>query len=268
MLTSVLACGTVGIYDPEATQVAMKETVVALQATIAALESKASQNRPITPQIRVVTAIPKPSPSPIIVSSTFTRASSLGQTIILTGTPRSTPITTISPQTQTSILVATFTPTPTPKNYPNAPVVLEPDAGAVVEESRNILLRWSWNNVLGSNEYYDIKMRPDGQDRSAYVVWEKSKGHSLQVNLTPGRYYWTVQIVKGYYKNNSGRPEDRIFEGFLSPESEPRLIVIAAKNDDNKRPTPSPSPVLMLDENDSNDLDIPNETREAPAEFR
>jgi hypothetical protein len=253
VLIPILACDAIGIYDPEATQVAMDETVVALQATIAVLESKASQSRSVTPQIRVVTATPKPSPSPIIASSTFTRASSLGQTIKLTGTPRPSPITTISPQPQTTILVATFTPTPAPESYPNAPAILKPGAGAVVEGNQKILLQWSWNNVLGPDQYYDIKIRPDGQDRSIYVVWEKGEAHNLQASLPPGRYYWTVQIVKGYYKNGNSQPEDRVFEGFLSPESEPRLIIIAPRDDDGKTPTPTPPPVIILDDGDAGD---------------
>ena len=44
-----LACGAVGVYDPEATQTAMEGTVVALQETISALEAGVSQ--PATPQI-------------------------------------------------------------------------------------------------------------------------------------------------------------------------------------------------------------------------
>ena len=94
----------------------------------------------------------------------------------------------------------------------------------------------------------DIKIRPDGQDRSAYVAWEEGLGHDLQANLAPGRYFWTVQIVQRYYKNDVKAPENRVFEAFLSPESEPRLIIVAARDDDDddddkatRTPIPDPT---------------------------
>lgn len=231
-----LACGTVGVYDPEATQVAMESTVVALQATISALEEDVSQ--PESPRIIVVTATSTPGSAQVPESSTVVAASSLGQTINLTPTPTDTPIT-ISPQEKIVTVVVTLTPTPTPESYPDAPITLEPPEGTVVEEGREILLHWSWNGILGPNEHFDIKIKPDGQDRSAYVAWEEGLGHNLQANLSPGRYYWSVQIVKGYYKNDVKAPENRVFEAFLSPESEPRLIIVAERDDDDHKPTPT-----------------------------
>lgn len=249
-----LACGAVGVYNPEATQAAMQGTVVALQETITALEGNIGQNQSDEPQVIVVTATATPTPQ-VAGSSTVVAASSLGQTI-LTPTPTPTPVD-ISPQDKVVTLVATFTPTPTPKSYPNAPVLIEPREGTVVEEGREILLHWSWNGVLGPNEHFDIKIRPDGQNRSAYVAWEEGAGHDFTANLAPGRYYWSVQIVQGYYKDNIKEPENRIFEAFLSPESEPRLIIVAERDDD-PTPTPTPRPDLNGNE-DTGDAAAPEE---------
>lgn len=239
----MLACGAVGVYNPEATQVAMEGTVVALQATISALEDSITQNQS-EPQIIVVTATstPTPTPQPIADESTVIAASSLGQTIELTPTPTATPITIPSQDTVVTV-VATFTPSPTPKSYDEAPIISEPVEGTVVEEGKEILLRWSWNGLLGSNERYDIKMRPDGQSRSAYVAWEDGTAHDFRADLAPGRYYWSVQVIRGTYKDGIIEPENRIFETFLSPESEPRLIIVAAKEEKKKTPTPTPTPV-------------------------
>ena len=237
---STLACGAVGVYDPEATQTAMESTVTAMQATISALEAGVSQ--PATPQIIVVTATPTAGLSQVSESSTAIPASSLGQTINFTPTSTPTPLT-ISPQDQVVTVVATFTPTATPKSHPDAPIILDPRAGTVIEEGREILLHWSWNGILGPNEHFDIKIRPDGQDRSAYVAWEEGLGHDFQANLSPGRYFWSVQIVQGYYENGVKAPENRVFEAFLSPESEPRLIIVAEKDDDDDdEPTRTPTP--------------------------
>lgn len=238
-----LACGAVGVYNPEATQAAMEGTVTAMQATISALEAGVSQ--PASPQIIVVTATPASSSTQASENSTVIAASSLGQTINLTLTPTSTPLpATIAPQDQVVTVVATFTPTSTPESHPDAPIILDPRAGTVVEVGREILLHWSWNGILGPNEHFDIKIRPDGQDRSAYVAWEEGTGHDFQANLAPGRYFWSVQIVQGYYENDVKAPENRIFEAFLSPESEPRLIIVAARDDDDDddKPTKTPTP--------------------------
>lgn len=244
-----LACGAVGVYDPQATQAAMQGTVTALQATIAAME----QGQNDTGKIIVVTATttPIPTATPAATGSsraTVIAASSLEQTIELTSTPTPTPVAITSQDTVITV-VATFTPTPTPKRYTEAPILIEPREGTIVEEGKEILLHWSWNGILAAGERFDIKIRPDGQTRSAYVAWEEGQGHQLVANLAPGRYYWSVQVIKGYYQDNIKEPENRVLEAFLSPESEPRLIIVAKKSEEKKR-TPTPTPRPDLDNND------------------
>jgi len=242
MLLAGMGCGAVGVYDPQATQVAMEGTVTSLQATISALEGRLDQGSSApAEEIRVVTITPTPVESTSVTSATVIPASSLEQIIQLTPTPSPVAITT---RDNVVTLVATFTPTPTPEQHAEAPIISAPRQGAVVEQGREILLQWSWNGILKSNEYFDIKIKPDGQTRSAYVAWERGEGHTLKADLAPGRYYWTVQLLQGHYKNNSGEPEDRIFEAFTSPESEPRLLIVAARDDDDddRRKTPPPPP--------------------------
>lgn len=244
-----IACGSVGVYDPEATQQAMQGTVTALQGTIIALEGRLDRQQ-VEAQVIAVTATPIPKAVPARASqSSGNAALSLEQTLDLTPTPTPTPFT-VQPQDQTIILVATLTPTPTPEQYTAAPIIIEPRAGTIVEEQQELLLRWSWNGLLKTGEYFDIKIRPDGQTRSAYVAWEQGTAHDLVANLAPGRYYWSVQIAKGYYQNNSGEPEDRVFETFLSPESEPRLIIIAKHEDREPTRTPTRRPDLNPDLDD------------------
>jgi len=264
LASSSLACGAVGVINPEATQTAMESTVVSLQATITALEDRLPAEQ-AAQQIVVVTATPAPATPTKVAKASAIAASSLGQTINPPSTP--TPVI-ISPQDKTVIVVATLTSTPTPERYANAPIILEPVDGTVVLEQREILLHWSWNGLLKADEYFDIKIRPDGQSRSAYVAWERGTGHTLLANLAPGRYTWTVQVVKGYYKNNSGEPEDRVFTDYLSPESEPQLLIVDKKrssdDDDRKTPTYTPTPTSTPDDVDTQDAgDTEEESDEA-----
>lgn len=258
-----LACGGVGVYDPEATQAAMSGTVTALEATISALENKIDENQSdqSTSPIQTATETPTVEATPTSAArDTVIAASSLEQTVELAPTP--TPLT-VSPQDRTVVIVATLTPTPTPELYTAVPVITEPREGVIVEEGGELLLRWSWNGILKSGEYYDLKIRPDGQDRSAYVAWERGEAHDLQANLAPGRYYWTVQIIKGYYQNNSGQPEDRVFEAFLSPESKPRLLIVAAKEKNEER-TPTPTPTERPDLSSDNPSEATPEATDTP----
>lgn len=269
IILPTLACGSVGVYNPQATQQAMEGTVIALQATIAAMENKTDQAQPDQSdeeRIVVVTATPTPTSPKPVGSATVIPASSLGQTIQLTSTPTPTPIT-ITQQDTVITVVATFTPSPTPEQHTDAPIIVDPPPGTVVEEGREILLHWGFNGLLKPEEYFDIKIKPDGQERSAYVGWERGLSHNLVANLAPGRYYWSVQVLQGYYKNNSGEPEDRVFEAFTSPESEPRLIIVAGKSK-KRTPTPTRRPDLNNNGNSNNSGESQNTpaTPEPPAE--
>lgn len=143
------------------------------------------------------------------------------------------------------VIVVTPTETPLPASYPEAPIITGPREGTVVGQGQDVLLNWSWNGLLGPNEYFEVKLRPDAQSRSVYIAQELGEAHDLSnANLGPGRYQWTVQVVQGYFINNSGHPDDWVFEAFRSPESEPRLIIIDShdNNDDDDDDDGSASP--------------------------
>lgn len=220
------ACQGVGIYNPQATETSLEATVGALQGTIVALETAQAGAQPPaspTPTLAMETPTasptkPPPTPTPTTfpsptASPTSGRAkTSSSETVVVTATPTQTP-----------------TPEPTSGAYDVLPILLEPGDGVIIEEGRQILLKWAWPGSLGPNEYFDIKFKPDGQDESAHIIWEKDQEHEFTANLPPGRYYWSVQVLKGSYKNGEAKPENRQFEAFLGPESEPRLIVIGKR---------------------------------------
>lgn len=241
-LAVIVACGSIGVYDPQATQMALQGTVGSMQATITALEASGQADPtqaspPPSPEIVVVTATPTDTPI-----ATPTSPPEPTATPTDTPEPTSTPLPTATTKppvvAQSQVITIVVTPTPiltvtTAQAYEIAPAIIAPEAGTIVEQGREIALQWSWNGVLGPGEYFDIKVRPDGQTRSAYIAWERPEVHSFKADLPPGRYYWSVQILKGYYHNNSGEPEDRVFETFLGPESEPRLIIISDRPSSN-----------------------------------
>ena len=259
-LAVIVACGSIGVYDPQATQTALQGTVGSMQATIMALEAAGQADptqtsAPPSPQVVVVTATPTDTPV-----STPTPLSEPTSTPTDTPEPTATPLpaATTKPvvkppavtQSQVITIIVTATPiltTTIAQAYEIAPAMIAPEAGTIVGQGRDIVLQWSWNGVLGPGEYFDIKIRPDGQTRSAYIAWERPEAHTFKADLPPGRYYWSVQVLKGYYHNNSGEPEDRVFEAFLGPESEPRLIIIGdrpSSNPASQSQADPPAPML------------------------
>ena len=231
LLLSSVACNNAGVIGNAPTQAALESTVVAMQATLESLNTQPVQQATVaepTPQIIVVTATSTDTPLPSPTSLPTDTATPLP---IPTEMPTNTPAS--HPQSNVVIIIATPTtpPSPTPSN--EAPVNLTPPEGTVVEQGREILLQWSWNGLLGPHQFYEVKLRPDGQPRSAYIAQELGEGHNFLANLSEGRYYWTVQLVQGYFVNDSDHPDDWVFEGFLGPESEPSLLIIA-KNESNR----------------------------------
>jgi hypothetical protein len=252
-LVATTGCLGAGLYRPEATEAALQATVSALQGTIIALEQTTSaqvhleESASSQPIVATATASPtRPAATSTLMparlrptasatqrpTATKRSGASQGETVALTASPTTTPIPTASP---------TPPPTPTPLDLSAPPLLLEPGDGTIIEQSRNILLRWSWSGRLEPNQYFDIKIRPDGQTASAYVAWAADERFDWQADLPPGRYYWSVQVIQGYYQNDSGRPEDRVFEKFLGPESETRLMVI------HERPPATPRSVSQAD---------------------
>lgn len=219
----ILACNSiVPLNNVPPTENRLEGTIVAMQATLQTIEEQQiSPTASPTARLIVVTATSTPTP---IASATP----------LPTSTPMPTPTSTAShtpvPQSRTIVIVVTPTSPPTATSYPEAPITIAPHEQAVVAKGREILLHWSWNGLLVEpNQYFEVKLRPDGQSRSVYIAQERGQAHNLKANLGDGRYLWTVQIVQGHFINNSGHADDWVFEGFRSPESAPRMIIV---NDD------------------------------------
>lgn len=233
---TLLACSSIGLVDPAAENAAIQSTVAAMNATLEALKIQQTQPPPPSPQIIVVTATPTDtppaSPTPISTPTPLPTATP----VPATSTPAPVAAQAGAPG-RTIVIIVTPTSPPTPTPYPEAPIIISPREGAIVAKNQETLLHWSWNGVLlQPDEYYEVKLRPDGQSRSVYIAQERGLSHELKPNLAGGRYYWTVQIAQGYWLNNSGHPDDWRFIRFRSPESEPRLIIIddsRHRNDDN-----------------------------------
>ena len=231
LLIASVACNSIGLFNPTPPPQddGLASTVAAMNATIEALEieQQAQPTIDLTPNIIIVTATttntPLPSPTPISTP-----------TALPTSTPVPLPTATHTnvPQGRTVVIIVTPTSSPSPTPYNDKPIIISPREGVVVAKGEETSLHWSWNGLLANpDEFFEIKLVPDGLSRSAYIAHERGLGHDFRVNLGEGRYWWTVQIVQGYYKNHSGHPDDWVFERFRSPESEPRLIII----DDNNR---------------------------------
>jgi hypothetical protein len=234
LIFPLVACSSLGLTTSASPNAELEGTVAAMQATIEALEIQ-STPLPIqsSPQIIVVTATADqqaPPPSTPTPNSTPTSEP--------TFTPPPPPTNTNTPlpppQERTIVIVVTPTEPPPPASYPDAPIITAPRANTVVGQGQDVLLNWSWNGLLGPNEYFEVKLRPDAQSRSVYIAQELGEAHDLSnANLGPGRYQWTVQVVQGYFINNSDHPDDWVFEAFRSPESEPRLIIIDSHDNDD-----------------------------------
>lgn len=231
LLLSMLACSSFGLVDSDSSNLELASTVAAMRATLEALNTQPTQPAvPPAPQIVVITATPTNTPIP-----TLTPEATSTPVPIPTATATEAP--PAAPQGRTIVIVVTPTSPATATPYPYAPINTGPRNDTVVGQGQEILLYWSWNGLLGPGEFYEVKLRPEAQPRSAYIAQELGLAHDFKATVGPGRYEWTVQIVKGYFINNSGQPNDWVFEGFRSPESAPRIIIVVddghRNNDDD-----------------------------------
>jgi hypothetical protein len=227
LLIPTVACSSVSWLPTTSTgNESLESTVALIQATLEALETQQAQPAiEPTPEVIVVTATP-------LVAPTFSPTPVPTSTQSPSPTPTATD--TSSPQNRTIVIVVTPTSPPTATPYPEAPIISAPRDQTIVAKDHEILLQWSWNGLLtGPSEYFEIKIRPDGQTRSVYLAQERGQAHDFQARLGGGRYLWTVQVVQGYFINNSGHPDDWVLESFRSPESEPRMIIIHEDRDDD-----------------------------------
>jgi hypothetical protein len=158
-----------------------------------------------------------------------------------TPTPTNTPTPTHTPtDTPTPTHTPTDTPTPThtPESY-SALVLNQPEDGA------NLRLKatfsWRWNGQLQDNEYFDLRMWPEGSEdhrlgvmdfhaiprqpnaNGEYVVENVSivktrDKDGKEIDRLDGTYYWSVAVMCEV----DGKMAD------ISPEATPHMLIYGA----------------------------------------
>ncbi len=189
--------------------------------TVAAVPTETSPPTSTGTSTPTATNTPQPLPSATstIQSTPTNRPPTQTPSPTPSQTPSPPPTPTVTPTATQNIA------TPTPDPYTVAPIITGPRAGINVVQNRRILLEWFWNGTLAADEFFDIKLRPDGQPASRYVAWEAADAHEFFAPLPPGRYFWSVQVLRGYITNDG----TRVFESFVGPESQPQLIIVLAQ---------------------------------------
>ncbi len=168
------------------------------------------------------TPTPTDTPAP---TNTPTDAPTPTDTATATSTPTGTPTPTHTP---------TYTPTPPdipteasplptgerPTPVRPTPVLLEPEENFRTGSS-SVTLKWKWADTLGSNEYFDIQIRPKGEGNSVFVDWSKEATYELRkwTGWQAGEYTWTIGIIRGHSEG-----DQKVFEGDLGLASEARLF--------------------------------------------
>lgn len=193
------------------------------------------------------------TPSPTIFPWTATPVPAASNTPVPLSSPSPVP-----PPTSTPVAVPTSPPpptatappsaTPTPKQIA-APVPVSPASGAEFVKGTHAELRWNWNGDLAADEYFDVRVWPEGAPHHG-VAWTKER--SYQATGQPGiAYYWAIAVIRG---------QDGQAQAQLSPESEARRLVWIVPT---PTPTPTPSPTAAPSYGLSLHCDDPDKT--APA---
>jgi hypothetical protein len=238
------------------------------------------RNYPAVRQSLTLHPTSKPTVKPALIidtpTATATATETISPTVIpietstATGTPTDTPTPTqISPDTPTPTRTPidtptpthtpTDTPTPTPTYTPIPPPVLnQPEDG--VSLGSNVTFSWHWDGRLQENEYFDLRMWPEGSDDHRIGVMD-FRAIPRQPNAN-GEYVVTTSIVK---VGDSDRPSGiyywsvavmRQVDGEMpdvSPEATPHKLIYAPGdggdgdgdgdgdgNGDGKPPPPPP----------------------------
>ena len=167
-----------------------------------------------TPVLPTPTPVP-PTPTPVPPTPTP-----------VPPTPTYTPTATSTPTPIPPTL--TPTPSPTPKLYP-PPILQSPaDGQSYTGKGATIVLRWSWDGQLGSDEYYDVQVWREGETPHG-IAWSKETSYQLGPMFYPGRYNWRIVVIRG---------ENGKWEEDLSPPSETRTFSWHRP----QPPTPTPCP--------------------------
>ena len=197
LMVLLVACGGLGLLATILTPANGPVLAQLATSTLTPIPLQSAQNT-ATPQPAQPIAT-QPAPQIVVVTATPTNTPLASPTPIptFTSTPTSlpSPTNTPAPVGRTIVIIVTPTSPATATPYPQAPINLQPWDGAIVAQQQETFLHWSWNGLLKDGEYFEVKLRPDGQSRSAYIAQERGTGHTFTGNVGAGRYQWTVQIV-------------------------------------------------------------------------
>jgi len=237
LMVLLVACGGLGLLTANLSSVDTPILARLETSTLTPIPRQSAQTT-ATPQ-PVQPIATQPTPQILVITATSTNTPLASPTPIPTFTPTPTPppspTNTPASAGRTIVIIVTPTSPATATPYPEAPINIQPWDGAIVAQRHETLLHWSWNGLLKDGEYFEVKLRPDGQSRSAYIAQERGTGHAFTGNVGGGRYRWTVQVVQGYFVNNSGHPDDWVFEAYRSPESGPFLITVDERKSSRDR---------------------------------
>ncbi|MFX1476301.1 MAG: SH3 domain-containing protein, partial [Promethearchaeota archaeon] len=119
-----------------------------------------------------------------------------------------------------------------------APTLLEPGDAARFLGHRSVRFTWEWSRPLGENEYFSVRIRPEGDPTPPACCHPHTQEAQHRGNLygcTTGKHYWSVAVARKLDGPDEWEPvseasEERWFDFFESFE------------DDDDGPGPEPEP--------------------------
>ncbi|HVU10917.1 MAG TPA: hypothetical protein VHD90_06545, partial [Phototrophicaceae bacterium] len=79
-----------------------------------------------------------------------------------------------------------------------APALITPTDQTSFDNAAAVSLSWQWYRPLADDEYFDLRVWPDGQPETG-ITWTKDSSfdlHSWLLYQKPGAFDWTVGVVK------------------------------------------------------------------------
>ena len=186
LLIASLACNSIGLFGPlpPTEDDGLESTVAAMNATIEALEVQQAQPSAVESTSRIIVVTATATNTPLRTPTPVSTATSLPTS---TPVPLPTATHTAVPQSRTIVIIVTPTSSPSPTPYATAPIIISPREGVIVAKGEETSLHWSWNGLLTRpDEFFEVKLVPDGLSRSAYIARERGLGHDFRVNLGGG----------------------------------------------------------------------------------
>jgi hypothetical protein len=108
------------------------------------------------------------------------------------------PATTTPPESPTATPTSTPIP-PTQELYPQPQLVGPAPLTRFRDEP--VMLRWHYDSILGSNDYFDVRVWFGGQAAKG-IAWTKEPEftigpHDIFWRFGPGFYHWEIVVVRG-----------------------------------------------------------------------